>query len=187
MEPFILSPVPYAQLLEDLRAIIRHETAQQQASAFPAEPNAGADLLTVQEAAELLDVCPQTIHEWKRRGLLTYHKMGRQLTLIDFKTTSSPDLGHFLTTIEKYDYDRQAALYLDVLGATRFLIIGVQKKAPHNVWRVELTGTPGLIEQGRKKYARLLKAFWQQGRPVVSAVLGPPTQARTHDFQPSID
>ena len=58
---------------------------------------------------------------------------------------------HFLTTIEKYDYDRQAALYLDVLGATRFLIIGVQKKASHNVWRVELTATPGLIEQGRKK------------------------------------
>ena len=64
---------------------------------------------------------------------------------------------HFLTTIEKYDYDRQAALYLDVLGVTRFLIIGVQKKAPHNVWRVELTATPGLIEQGRKKYNTLLR------------------------------
>ena len=38
-----------------------------------------------------------------------------------------PELAHFLTTIEKYDYDRQAALYLDVPGATRFLIIGVQK------------------------------------------------------------
>ncbi|TGE15978.1 PD-(D/E)XK nuclease-like domain-containing protein [Hymenobacter elongatus] len=94
-----------------------------------------------------------------RPDLLVRSRAGRQLTLIDFKTTSSPDLAHFLTTIEKYDYDRQAALYLDVLGATRFLIIGVQKKAPHDVWRVELTATPGLIEQGRKKYCRLLCAY----------------------------
>ena len=82
---------------------------------------------------------------------------GRQLTLIDFKTTSSPDLVQFLITIEKYDYDRQVALYLDVLGATRFLIIGAQKKAPHSVWRVELTAMPGLLEQGRKKYSTLLR------------------------------
>ena len=96
-----------------------------------------------------------------RPDLLVSSRAGRQLTLIDFKTTSSPDLPHFLTTIEKYDYDRQAALYLDVLGATRFLIIGVQKKAGplrgNDVWRVELTTTPGLIEQGRKKYAALLR------------------------------
>ena len=81
----------------------------------------------------------------------------RQLTLTDFKTSSSPKLPHFLTTIEKYDYDRQAALYLDVLGATRFLIIGVQKKIPHEVWRVELTATPSLIAQGRNKYSTLLR------------------------------
>ncbi|GAA4001796.1 hypothetical protein GCM10022408_11360 [Hymenobacter fastidiosus] len=93
-----------------------------------------------------------------RPDLLVRSHAGRQLTLIDFKTTSSPDRAHFLTTIEKCDYDRQAALYLDVLGATRFLIVGVQKRAPYEVWRVELTATPGLIEQGRKKYQRLLRA-----------------------------
>lgn len=101
-----------------------------------------------------------------RPDLLVRSRAGRQLTLIDFKTTSSPDLAHFLTTIEKYDYDRQAALYLDVLGATRFLIIGVQKKAGplrgNEVWRVELTATPALIEQGRKKYAALLRHHARQ-------------------------
>ncbi len=60
-----------------------------------------------------------------RPDLLVRSRAGRQLTLIDFKTTSSPTLDHFIATIERYDYDRQAALYLDVLGATRFLIIGV--------------------------------------------------------------
>ena len=115
-----------------------------------------------------------------RPDLLVRSRAGRQLTLIDFKTTSSPDIAHFLTTIEKHDYDRQAALYLDVLGATRFLIIGVQKKAPHAVWRVELTATPGLIEQGRKKYFRLLRAqaeqrtrreCWPNNTPLFSQLL----------------
>ena len=97
-----------------------------------------------------------------RPDLLIRSRAGRQLTLLDFKTTSAPDLPHFLATLEKYDYDRQAALYLDVLGATRFLIIGVQKKAPHDVWRVELTALPGLIAQGRKKYTTLLRHHARQ-------------------------
>lgn len=112
-----------------------------------------------------------------RPDLLVRSRAGRQLTLIDFKTTSSPDLAHFLTTIEKYDYDRQAALYLDVLGATRFLIIGVQKKAPHNVWRVELTATPGLIEQGRKKYSTLLRHHAQQAHRLPQATAPMPMAA----------
>jgi hypothetical protein len=110
-----------------------------------------------------------------RPDLLVRSRAGRQLTLIDFKTSSAPDLAHFLATIEKYDYERQAALYLDVLGATRFLIIGVQKKAPYQVWRVELTAMPGLIVQGRKKYAALLRHHARQavGLPQVTATSTP--------------
>ena len=63
-----------------MRAIVRHETTQRPAPAAT-EADDTADLLTVPQAAELLDVCPQTIHEWKRRGLLTYHKMGRRTYL----------------------------------------------------------------------------------------------------------
>ena len=48
--------------------------------------------------------------------------------IVDFKTTSAQDYAHFCGTIEQYDYDRQAALYSDLLGAARFIIIGVQKK-----------------------------------------------------------
>ncbi|OWP65052.1 hypothetical protein CDA63_01480 [Hymenobacter amundsenii] len=92
-----------------------------------------------------------------RPDLLVISPAGRRTTLVDFKTTSCPTYSHFLATVEQYDYDRQASLYLDVLGATRFLIIGVQKKAPHAVWRVELTTMPCLLEQGRKKYNTLLR------------------------------
>ncbi len=109
-----------------------------------------------------------------RPDLLVRSRAGRQLTLIDFKTSSAPDLAHFLATIEKYDYDRQAALYLDVLGATRFFIIGVQKKAPYQVWRVELTAMPGLIEQGRKKYAALLRHHARQLLPTAGQASAAP-------------
>ena len=91
-----------------------------------------------------------------RPDLLIRSRAGRQLTLVDFKTTSAPDYAHFLATTEQYDYDRQAALYLDVLGATRFLIIGIQKKSPHEVWLFDATAAPDFIAQGRKKYAALL-------------------------------
>jgi hypothetical protein len=48
MEPFFLSPVPYSQLLEDVRAIVRHEHTQRAAPAATAEAGDTPDLLTVQ-------------------------------------------------------------------------------------------------------------------------------------------
>lgn len=68
--------VEYQQLLDDLRAIVRHEVAQ----APPTATVAAADeLLTIPAAAQLLDVCVATIHEYKRRGLLAYQKVGRRV------------------------------------------------------------------------------------------------------------
>lgn len=90
--------------------------------------------------------------------LLTTPRLGRQV-LVDFKTTSCRDYAQFVATIEQYDYDRQAALYADALQADRFLIVGVQKKAPHEIWLVELSADTATMEQGRKKYQRLLRAY----------------------------
>jgi excisionase family DNA binding protein len=66
--------VDYQQLLEDLRALIRHEMAQ--APPVGTTAPAADELLTVPQAAGLLDVCVATVHEWKRRGLLPYTKIG---------------------------------------------------------------------------------------------------------------
>jgi len=92
-----------------------------------------------------------------RPDLLVVSPAGRRRTLIDFKTTSCRDREQFLATIQQYDYDRQAALYLDALQADRFLIIGVQKKDSHAIWLFDATATPGFIEQGRRKYTALLR------------------------------
>ncbi|GAA3994455.1 hypothetical protein GCM10022408_01060 [Hymenobacter fastidiosus] len=97
-----------------------------------------------------------------RPDLLVRRPAGRRLTLINFKTTSCRDRTHFLATIEQYDYDRQAAFYFDALQADRFLIIGVQKKAPHAIWVFDATAAPHLLEQGRRKYAALLRHHIRQ-------------------------
>ncbi len=66
----------YARLLEDMRALVRHEL-HHHALAVPAPTSPAPDeLLSIREAAELLGVTVQTIHEWKRTGRLGFHKLG---------------------------------------------------------------------------------------------------------------
>lgn len=76
----ITSGVGYPQLLGDLRVIIRHKVNVAQASA-PAATAVQEERLTVRQAATLLDVCVATVHEWKRRGLLAYTRLGGRVYL----------------------------------------------------------------------------------------------------------
>ncbi|WBO84498.1 PD-(D/E)XK nuclease-like domain-containing protein [Hymenobacter yonginensis] len=100
--------------------------------------------------------------------LVVTPRLGRRV-LVDFKTTSCRDYAQFVATIEQYDYDRQAAFYTDVLQADRFLIVGVQKKAPHDIWLVELSADADTMAQGRKKYRRLLQLYAEQQPAAVEA------------------
>ena len=75
MQAVIPVGVEYAQLLEDVRAVVRHEL-HHHAPAAVADAAPTDELLSVREAATLLGVTVQTVHEWKRRGLLKYHKLG---------------------------------------------------------------------------------------------------------------
>ena len=63
------------QLSETLIAALRHEIGQNIASAGPTASD-GEKLLGVDETAALLGICRQTVHDWKRRGLLEYHRLG---------------------------------------------------------------------------------------------------------------
>ena len=77
MEAIIPVGIAYAQLIEDVRAVVRHELQQSPAStAGTASLPLTDELLSIREAATLLGVTVQTVHEWKRRGLLKYHKLG---------------------------------------------------------------------------------------------------------------
>jgi excisionase family DNA binding protein len=66
----------YAQLLKDVAAVVRHEIQHAPPAPAGAANSTDEELLSVREAATLLGVTVQTVHEWKRRGLLKYHKLG---------------------------------------------------------------------------------------------------------------
>ncbi|NVO30265.1 PD-(D/E)XK nuclease-like domain-containing protein [Hymenobacter lapidiphilus] len=105
-----------------------------------------------------------------RPDLLIDSPKRQRRTVVDFKTTSCRDLAQFLTTVEKYSYDQQGAFYADVLGAQRVVLIAVQKRAPKGqqpaVWVHELT--PPQMEQGRKKYGKLLRCAAEQPLKLVA-------------------
>ncbi|TDN40185.1 hypothetical protein E4631_17945 [Hymenobacter sp. UV11] len=91
----------------------------------------------------------------KLRADLVLNQPGQPYTVVDFKTTLARDADHFRLQCSHYDYDRQAAFYLDALQADRFLLVGVQKVEPFGVFPLEVP--PDMLAEGRRKYMHLLK------------------------------
>ena len=79
--------------------------------------------------------------------------------VVDIKSTSCRSFADFMASCNRYDYDRQAAFYLDAIGGTRFAFVAVQKVKPYNVWTVEHHTAGSFIESGRKKYRKLLREW----------------------------
>lgn len=82
-------------------------------------------------------------------------------TVIDLKTTSAKTENEFKRNILAFKYNRQGAFYMDSVGAKRFIIVGLQKKAPFNIWKIEISKTD--LDIGRKQYLQLLKHGHRHG------------------------
>ena len=91
----------------------------------------------------------------KLRADLIVDSAQEPYTIIDFKTTLARDADHFRMQCSHYDYDRQAAFYLDALRADRFLLVGVQKVEPFGVFPLEVPAA--MLAEGRRKYQHLLQ------------------------------
>ena len=77
MATVITAGVEYTQLLEDIGAIVRYAMDQHSSTSSPAQDATPAEeLLSIREGSKMLGVTVQTVHEWKRRGLLKYYKLG---------------------------------------------------------------------------------------------------------------
>lgn len=97
----------------------------------------------------------------------------RDRLIVDLKSTGQKDYAGFLRSLTQYDYDRQAAFYLDSLATgdksrsrPRFTFVGVQKCKPYNIWVVQ--PSTSFLEGGRKKYRALLREWKRRelaGRP----------------------
>ncbi|MBC8154694.1 MAG: PD-(D/E)XK nuclease-like domain-containing protein [Bacteroidetes bacterium] len=115
---------------------------------------------------------PETNLACKSRLDLVYTSPKRQNALVvDLKTTSARTQAQFLQSCYDYEYDRQAAFYLDSLRYAdqgewastrqfRFVLIGVMKQSPNRLFVVDATSIPGFIDYGRKKYRFWLRK-WQ--------------------------
>ncbi|MBD2700226.1 PD-(D/E)XK nuclease-like domain-containing protein [Spirosoma sp. BT702] len=111
----------------------------------------------------------------------------RNALVIDVKTTSARTQAQFLESCYTYDYDRQAAFYVDSLRNAdnqewastrqfRFVFIGVMKQRPHRLFAVDATSIPGFIDYGRKKYRFWLRK-WREEQE--STVLSAPAWSMT--------
>lgn len=88
--------------------------------------------------------------------------------IVDIKTTSARSQREFEANCYRYEYDRQAAFYLDGCQqadqqADRFILLGIQKQKPHNLYVVEVLADSIFMDGGRRKYRRLLRSWQEMG------------------------
>ena len=85
----------------------------------------------------------------------------RGLHVIDLKSTGVRNRAEFLASCDRYEYERQAAFYLDGTGAESVTIYGIQKRAPYRVFRKRCTKRE--LENGRRMYGFILGKVLEVG------------------------
>jgi len=72
----------------------------------------------------------------------------------DLKTTASTTQKQFEETIFHYNYDRQAALYMDLEGKSNFIFIGISKE-DYKMFKVPVKRGGEIYKSGKAKYQEL--------------------------------
>lgn len=75
--------------------------------------------------------------------------------VMDIKTTSATSLDEFSHHIDRYEYQRQAAMYLDAVNAEFFTWVCISKRN-YSTFNYTVHRDDPLIEEGRKMYRFLL-------------------------------
>lgn len=80
MEPnMILIPLPLADFQELLETSLRQVLQTDSPPVEKAEHSAAEPLLTIEEAAAYFGRSRQTIHEWKRKGIIPFHRISGRI------------------------------------------------------------------------------------------------------------
>lgn len=77
----------------------------------------------------------------------------------DLKSTSSSTQEQFESAVDKFDYDRQSAVYMTLTGVNRFAIIGVSKRNM-KLFKVLITKESDLYKSGMEKFTELAFKWW---------------------------
>lgn len=75
--------------------------------------------------------------------------------IADLKTTNAKTLKEFMQQIKAFGYHRQGAVYLDMEGLDKFLLIGISKHPPHPIFKVAIERGDELYMAGREAYEEL--------------------------------
>jgi hypothetical protein len=79
----------------------------------------------------------------------------------DIKSTTATTLDQFIAAIKYFNYDRQRAVYMDISGAPKDVLIGISKTAPYKIFKVPITRESELYKTGKEKYQALAFRYWQ--------------------------
>ena len=77
----------------------------------------------------------------------------------DLKTTASTTQKQFEESILHYNYDRQAAWYMDIENKSNFIFIGISK-VNYKIFKVPLKRGSELYKSGKAKYQELAFRYW---------------------------
>lgn len=78
----------------------------------------------------------------------------------DIKSTVCTTQKQFEESITYFNYDRQAAWYMDISGADKHMFIGISKKSPYKIFKLPVTRHGDMYETGRLKYEELAFKYW---------------------------
>jgi hypothetical protein len=92
----------------------------------------------------------------------------QDVTIIDFKTTSANTLAEFNDHFYRFEYDRQAAMYLKGTGARTILFAGVQKRIHHpQIFIHEVHRNSQTDRVGSQKFRFLIRKAVTGGFPYI--------------------
>lgn len=156
----------WAEFMESLRdrSVIKPadlEVIQAMDEAVKAHPTAAALLKTGQHEVPIEWTDPETGEPCKcRPDCLTEY--GGEKYIVDYKTTTSCEDGHFERACRSYGYKLQAAMYsegvfAETLESYRFAFVAQEKNPPYAV-RVYFCDQ-GFIDEGREQFRDLIELY----------------------------
>jgi hypothetical protein len=78
----------------------------------------------------------------------------------DIKSTTATTQKQFLAACHQFNYFRQRALYMDLEGADKDLLIGISKIYPHSVFKIPITRGHDLYNLGKSQYQELAFKYY---------------------------
>ena len=92
----------------------------------------------------------------KCRGMLDVYKKEFDI-IVDLKTTQDSSYYGFASSVRRYKYYKQAAFYMDAVGAEEFYIVAIEKSPPFSINIIQIGDD--LLDEGRELYSRDLEIY----------------------------